>query len=141
LLLEPCSIPPFLRGKKYADFTLVAQYEAAFVAVLKALGIDSGKGGLLFDPFAEGYGRHKHLYSRPVTWHCIFCGWKCGESFNDYICKACKAIRPFAGGGSTMLVCNSCKQLSLGVARFCEWCGSRFGTGDPTDHIGPADRV
>jgi hypothetical protein len=121
VLLERCEIPPFLRGKKYADFT--SAYGSAFAGFLRALGIDPGKGGMLYDPFAREYGRHQLLYSRPVTWFCIFCGWKCDESFNDYFCKKCRAVRPFAGGRATMVTCSRCKQLSLAVARFCEWCG------------------
>jgi hypothetical protein len=136
LLLEHCDIPPFLRGKKYADFTSQSiGYEAGFASVLKALGIDAGKGGILFDPFAEEYGRHQHLYSRPKIWFCIFCGWKCNEQFNDYICKSCKAIRPFAGGSATVVTCRHCKQLSLAIARFCEWCGEGRGASDPLDQL------
>ncbi len=135
LVLEPCDIPPFLRGKRYADFTSAAGYDVAFAALLKAMGVDPGRGGLLFDPFAREYGRHEHLYSRPVTWHCVFCGWRCDESFNDYLCKSCKAIRPFAGGSATMVACGRCKQLSLALARFCEWCGTRRGAGDPLEQI------
>jgi TIR domain len=136
ILLERCDIPPFLRGKKYADFTSKSiGYETGFANVLKALGIDAGKGGMLFDPFAEEYGRHRHLYSRPIIWFCIFCGWKCNESFNDYICKSCKSIRPFAGGSATMFICRRCKQKSLAVARFCEWCGERMGSNDSMDQF------
>jgi len=64
LLLEPCDIPPFLRGKKYADFTADAGYEVAFTGILKALGVNPGDGGLLFDPFAKECGRHQFLHRR-----------------------------------------------------------------------------
>jgi hypothetical protein len=140
LLLEPCDIPPFLRGKKYADFTSATGYGPAFANVLKALGMDAGKGGMLFDPFSKAYGRHQHLYSRPMTWFCIFCGWKCDESFNDYLCKSCKAVRPFAGGSATVVTCSRCKQMSLGIARFCEWCGDGRRVDDPLDQIGHHSR-
>jgi hypothetical protein len=62
-------------------------------------------------------------YPRPVNWYCIFCGWKCTETFNDYICKSCEKLRPFAGGSATMIQCKSCKQMNLALASFCEWCG------------------
>jgi hypothetical protein len=135
LFLEPCNIPPFLRGKKYADFTAVADYGQAFTGVLKALGVNTGNGGMLFDPFAKEYGRHQLLYSRPHTWYCIFCGWKCNESYNDYMCRSCGSFRPFAGGQATMIICGRCKQRSLGLARFCEWCGNPRGVDDLLDQI------
>lgn len=68
-----------------------------------------------------------YLYSRPKNWHCIFCGWECNESFNDYICKQCSQLRPFAGGSATMVKCSACEGFSLAVARYCEWCGERIG--------------
>lgn len=131
ILLEKCEIPGFLRGKVYADFTHFARYDESFARILKTVGIKSGKGegGRLYDPFAKEYGRHGFLFSRPVTWHCVFCGWRCTESFNDYICKSCKRIRPFAGGSATMIQCDACKQMSLALASFCEWCGTRLGQG------------
>jgi len=72
------------------------------------------------------------LYSRPENWYCIFCGWHCTEPFNDYICKSCGSLRPFAGGSATMVFCNKCMQFSLGVAQFCEWCGSSFSGPAPS---------
>jgi len=131
ILLETCEIPGFLRGKVYADFTQPASYEQSFARILKALGIEraTGEGGRLYDPFAKEYGRHGFIFSRPVTWHCVFCGWRCSDSLNDYICKACGRIRPFAGGTATMVQCHSCKQMSLGLASFCEWCGTALGRG------------
>lgn len=59
-------------------------------------------------------------------WHCVFCGWRCDEDFNDYICKRCGQLRPYAGGSATKQLCRSCNRWSLSVARFCEWCGTRF---------------
>jgi len=128
ILLERCEIPGFLRGKVYADFTQFSGYDESFARILKTLGINSGKGegGRLYDPFAKEYGRHGFLFSRPVTWHCVFCGWRCTESSNDYICKSCGRIRPFAGGSATMIQCHACKQMSLALASFCEWCGTRL---------------
>ncbi len=132
VLLEECQIPGFLKGKVYADFTKSARYDESFERILRTLGVRNGKGegGRLYDPFAREYGRHGFLYSRPVTWHCVFCGWRCAESFNDYICKSCNRIRPFAGGSATMIQCNACRQMSLVLAVFCEWCGTRFGQED-----------
>jgi|SRR6185369_8362673 len=67
-----------------------------------------------------------YLYARPKNWHCIFCGWKCNEDYNDYLCKQCSKIRPFVGGSATMVKCGSCEGYSLGLAEYCEWCGKRF---------------
>lgn len=39
LLLEPVDIPPFLKDKKYADFTDSTKYEKTLPLVLRALGI------------------------------------------------------------------------------------------------------
>ena len=64
------------------------------------------------------------LQPRPKRWHCIFCGWKCRESFNDYICKQCSQLRPFLGGSATMITCGTCGGFNLAVATCCEWCGS-----------------
>jgi hypothetical protein len=68
-----------------------------------------------------------YLYARPKNWHCIFCGWRCDEDFNDYICKQCGKLRPFAGGSATMIKCKACEGFSLALARFCEWCGASIG--------------
>ena len=67
-----------------------------------------------------------YLFSRPKNWHCIFCGWKCDDSFNDYMCKQCNNFRPFSGGSSTMVKCRACEGFSLAVAQYCEWCGARI---------------
>jgi hypothetical protein len=132
ILLEKCEIPAFLRGKLYADFSEFPRYDESLARLLKAIGVENlkGSGAPLYDPFSREYGRHEYLYSRPVGWHCMFCGWKCNESFNDYICQSCGRIRPFAGGTSTMIQCSSCKQMNLVLARYCEWCGTRFNRGD-----------
>ncbi|GEO09083.1 toll/interleukin-1 receptor domain-containing protein [Segetibacter aerophilus] len=66
------------------------------------------------------------IYSRPKIWHCIFCGWRCEEEYNDYKCKECKSIRPFVGGSATMMPCEKCKHYSLACASYCEWCGEKF---------------
>lgn len=67
-----------------------------------------------------------YLYPRPKNWFCLFCGWQCNEDFNDYICKVCSRLRPFAGGSATMRNCVGCDGWSLGVAQFCEWCGAKL---------------
>jgi TIR domain len=127
LLLEKCEPPPFLRGTKHADFTQPFSYDEELAGLLRTIGVaePTGAGGRLYDPFGVEFGRHGFLYSRPVTWYCIFCGRKCTEPLNDYACRSCKRIRPFAGGAATMIGCRSCKQWSLALASFCEWCGSR----------------
>jgi hypothetical protein len=135
VLLEQCDIPPFLRGKKYADFTSTFGYDGAFESLIKAVGLESRVSGIIYDPFSRECGRHEYLYSRPVTWYCLFCGWRCDEKFNDYICKKCQAIRPFMGGGTTMVYCGRCKQASLALARFCEWCGEVRQADDALDQV------
>src|SRR5947209_7794779 len=80
------------------------------------------------DPQASLYGRVELYHIRPKKWHCIYCGWRCEEWFNDYICKNCDAIRPFSGDSATMLRCEKCHHYSLGIAMFCEWCGNLFGS-------------
>lgn len=60
---------------------------------------------------------------RPKHWHCIACGWRCDQSYNDYLCGQCGAIRPFVGGSATMMQCRQCREWNLALARFCEWCG------------------
>lgn len=61
---------------------------------------------------------------RPKHWHCSACGWRCDQSYNDYLCGQCGAIRPFLGGSATMMQCRQCQQWNLALARFCEWCGA-----------------
>lgn len=63
---------------------------------------------------------------RPKQWHCMGCGWRCNEPGNDYLCRQCGALRPFVGGGATMILCKTCNQWSLVLARFCEWCGNKI---------------
>ena len=79
-------------------------------------------------PSADARPATASLYARPQDWFCIFCGWKCDESFNDYICKQCGQLRPFVGGSATVRQCGRCEGLSLAVAQYCEWCGMRFDT-------------
>jgi TIR domain len=74
----------------------------------------------------EGRLEKQSSYPRPMNWYCTFCGWKCTETFNDYICKSCEKLRPFAGGSATMIQCKSCKQMNLALASFCEWCGNEI---------------
>ncbi|HEY0603464.1 MAG TPA: hypothetical protein VGD58_11155 [Herpetosiphonaceae bacterium] len=61
---------------------------------------------------------------RPKHWHCIACGWRCDQSYNDYLCGQCGTIRPFVGGSATMMQCRQCHEWNLALARFCEWCGA-----------------
>lgn len=61
---------------------------------------------------------------RPKHWHCIACGWRCDQGYNDYLCGQCGTIRPFLGGSATMMQCRHCQQWNLALARFCEWCGT-----------------
>lgn len=124
VLLERCEIPPFLRSKLYADFTESGRYDEAFARLLKAMGVEQqGNRVSLYDPLDRTYGRQPIHYSRPSRWYCVFCGWKCSETYNDYLCSACHRTRPFVGGSATVTECNKCKQMNLAIAAFCEWCG------------------
>jgi hypothetical protein len=73
----------------------------------------------------EGPREGVSLKPRPQAWHCIFCGWRCHEDFNDDVCKSCDRLRPFVGSSATMAACRRCGQWNLAVASFCEWCGGR----------------
>jgi hypothetical protein len=132
ILLEDCQVPGFLRGKKWADFRNRQAYDSSLELLLRSIGVDTSRasGSSLYDPFSERYGRLRNLYTRPKDWYCIFCGWHCNESFNDYICKACNKFRPFAGGSATMVGCSKCQQWSLAIATYCEWCGARIAADD-----------
>jgi hypothetical protein len=128
ILLMDCIIPGFLRHRLYADFRDEQEYDASLVKLLNAMGVDTVNvyGSSVRDPFSKKYNRIENQYTRPKLWHCIFCGWPCDEGFNDYLCKNCHSIRPFAGGSATMVLCQNCKQWSLGCASFCEWCGHKI---------------
>jgi len=53
------------------------------------------------------------LYARPKNWFCIFCGWKCNESFNDYICKRCGQLRPFAAARQRCVNAENARDFRL----------------------------
>jgi hypothetical protein len=44
ILKEDCEVPPFLKGKAYADFRSPAQYTEGMTALLKRLGVTSAVG-------------------------------------------------------------------------------------------------
>jgi hypothetical protein len=128
ILLIDCPIPGFLRNKLYADFRTEQGYSSSLQKLLLAMGVDTREvyGSTIHDPFASQYNRLKTQYTRPKIWHCIICGWRCEEDYNDYICKQCNTLRTFAGGSATMVECRACKQWSLARASYCEWCGEKF---------------
>lgn len=126
IMLADCQIPGFLRDRLYADFRDPGDYDNALRRLLESIGIDMSKGqrASIRDPFAARLDRVGSFYTRPKTWHCIVCGWRCDRSYNDYLCMECGSIRPFAGESATIVICPDCGEGSLGVARFCEWCGT-----------------
>lgn len=128
ILLRDCQMPGFLRGKLYADFRDLDLYDESLTRLLTSVGIntEAPTRSRLMDQYSARFDRVDGMFTRPKVWHCIYCGWKCAESFNDYICKQCDHIRPFTGGSATMIKCRSCSQFSLGIAAFCEWCGNSF---------------
>jgi hypothetical protein len=132
VLYRKCELPGFLRGKLYADFTALFKYDESLARIARAIGLDStslGAGGTLYDPYAHEFGRHSGMYSRPVTWYCAFCGAGPMPTYNDYICVRCEKLRPFMSESCTICECSRCRQMNLGVASYCEWCGAQLGEG------------
>ena len=128
LLYRTCDVPGFLRGKLYANFTAAHLYDDSLAQVARTMGLDttSGVGGRLYDPYAREFGRHSNMYSRPVSWFCVYCGAGPMPSYNDYICTQCTKVRPFMGGSCTVVGCSVCVQMNLLFAAYCEWCGARM---------------
>lgn len=88
------------------------------------------------DPAAgppAGAGIARPTFERPKRWHCLFCGWRCDDPANDYQCRQCSQLRPYLGGSCTMVQCRVCQGFSLGLARFCEWCGQAMGVARQLD--------
>jgi len=135
ILLKDCTIPRFLRGNHYEDFREEAFYEITLKRLAQSLGLseEQASPAEVPDPFAARFGRVESYYARPRVWHCIYCGWRCDLSYDNYFCHQCESIRPFFAPGATMVECKSCKQWSLGIALYCEWCGERFASGRTTD--------
>jgi hypothetical protein len=67
------------------------------------------------------------LRDRPKGWHCVFCGWRCDDPGNDYLCRHCGRVRPFVGGSATLAFCPACGQGNLALSAHCEWCGAAMG--------------
>ncbi len=132
LLYRACDIPSYLRGKFYADFTEASRYDESLTRVARTIGLEASRGeaGTLYDPYAEKFGRHSGLFSRPVQWYCNFCGNGPMPSYNDYMCTKCEKVRPFMGGSCTMCQCPKCRQMNLAIANYCEWCGAKIRLSD-----------
>jgi hypothetical protein len=116
LKVDDCSLPGFLRARLYCDFSEPERYRQAFLQLTRDLGasylVDSSA-----DPMAN-------------AWYCIYCGWRCQLSYNDYFCHACRAVRPRPPEGSaTVKFCPACRAGNIVIASFCEACGYRFGYG------------
>jgi len=128
ILLKDCIVPGFLREKLYADFRTEASYEQALQRLAESLGLtfESPRGAEIRDPFASKFDRVESFYARPRVWHCVYCGWRCDLSYDNYLCRECKGIRPFFAGSATMMKCSACRQWTLALATYCEWCGKRF---------------
>ena len=143
IMLADCQVPGFLRDRLYADFRDPGDYDTALRKLLTSIGVDLSKaqGAMIRDPFANRLNRVSMLYARPKTWHCIVCGWRCDQSDNDYLCMEFRSVRPFAGDSATLVMCRECGEGSLGVARFCEWCGTNIqrGTGQNVIYRCPYD--
>jgi hypothetical protein len=125
ILLRDCEVPGFLREKLYADFRAEVTYEEALERLAKSIGLtlDESWGAEIRDPFAGRFQRVEAYYARPRIWHCVFCGWRCDFDYDNYLCHQCRGIRPFFAPGATMRQCGACKQWTIGIAKYCEWCG------------------
>jgi TIR domain-containing protein len=135
ILIADCSIPGFLRDKRYADFRDSESYHTALSGLMRAIGIAEptpGRGSVV-DPFAARFDRVAHHYVRPKSWHCIFCGVRMHEH-NTYLCTGCGTVRPFVGDSATLVLCPECGDGSLGLARYCEWCGAHI-TRSTGEHV------
>jgi hypothetical protein len=128
IMLADCQVPGFLRDRLYADFRDPGDYDNALRRLLTSIGIDLSKGQMatITDPFATRLSRVSRIYARPKAWYCIICGWHCDGLNNDYLCMGCGTVRPFAGDSATLVICAECGEGSLGIASFCEWCGTNI---------------
>ena len=127
ILIADCIIPGFLRDKLYADFRDPDSYDRSLRALMQAVGITeptAGRGAVV-DPFAARFDRVARHYVRPNSWHCIFCGLRMTTD-NTYLCTGCGTVRPFVGDSATIVLCPECGDGSLGLARYCEWCGAKI---------------
>jgi hypothetical protein len=118
-----------------------AQWEGLLLFLRRTatlLTLDSASGPIPQPPLPAGGPEVVSVYPRPRLWHCIYCGWRCDQEFNDYACGGCGAVRPFAGGSATMIQCGLCGGMSLALARFCEWCGAMFAESAGAEHGMPA---
>ncbi|MEI2654683.1 MAG: toll/interleukin-1 receptor domain-containing protein [Microthrixaceae bacterium] len=114
LKVDDCALPGFLRHRVYCDFTNSEQYREAFQQLVRDLG------GEYFIDSSVDVEAH--------AWHCVYCGWRCQLSYNNYFCHACRAVRPRSPEGSaTIKFCRSCGAGNIVIASFCESCGYRFG--------------
>jgi TIR domain len=119
LLLREAVLPGFLREKLYADFREEITYEVSLGRVAETIGLrlNEPRGATIRDPFASKYGRIEEVYARPSVWHCVFCGWRCNVSYDNYFCQQCHGIRPFFAPGATMIQCRLCSGWSIGIAK------------------------
>ena len=78
-------------GKMYCDFSEAALYQGSLRALLGAMGRAPTQA---IAPSAER-----------ARWYCSYCGWGCVETFNDYLCKACGAVRITQIGSATVTFC------------------------------------
>lgn len=112
--VDDCVLPGFLRSRVYCDFTDSHRYREAFQQLARDLGAN-----YLVDDSVD---------RSADVWHCIYCGWRCQSSYNNYFCHACRAVRPRPPEGSaTVKFCPSCRAANLAISSFCENCGYKFG--------------
>ena len=113
--IDDCDLPGFLRSRLYCDFSDNARYREAFRKLIRDIGarfvVDNNVSGSAED-----------------TWYCIYCGWRCQLSYNNYFCQQCRAVRPRPPSGSaTVKRCPECRRGNIVIASFCEHCGYSFG--------------
>jgi len=113
--IDDCELPGFLRSRLYCDFSDDSRYRESFRKLVRDIGASF---------FVDNEASSTHA----ETWHCIYCGWRCQLSYNNYFCHQCRAVRPRPPiGQATVKVCPECGCGNVVIASFCEGCGYVFG--------------
>ena len=113
--IDDCELPGFIRSRLYCDFSDDSRYRDAFRKLVRDIGAQFKVDNEISAPDA-------------ALWHCIYCGWRCQVSYNNYFCHQCRAVRPRPPQGiATVKICPGCHYDNVVIASFCEGCGYQFG--------------
>lgn len=112
--LDDATLPSFLIGKLYCDFSRPNDYRQSLRQIIHALDLP---------PLPDATNNP----STRARWYCGYCGWACHAAYNDYLCWACGAIRVMPIGTSTMVMCSECGTWNLAVVSHCDRCGGLLG--------------